>query len=74
MLRAEKEVTGAAWKGALDKVRGVLGPVTSWKLVLSIRHHRERGQEGGGVKRSFGNLAIRKLLVPSEISDPGKWG
>lgn len=32
---------------------------------------QREGKEDGGVKRSFGNLAVRKLLVPTETSSSG---
>lgn len=32
---------------------------------------QREGTEDGGVKRSFGNLAVRKLLVPTETSSSG---
>lgn len=56
------------------------GTVTSWELkgkeragVFSVSDATERGKEDGRVKRSFGNSFIRKLLVPTDRSTPGKW-
>lgn len=74
MLRAEEEVTEVAWKGALAKVRGVPRSCDIPEAGPQRQMPQREGQEDGGVKRSFGNLAIRKLSVPSETRNPGKWG
>lgn len=61
MLRAEKEVTEVAWKGALAKVRGVPRSCDIPEAGPQHQMPQREGQEDGGVKRNFGNLAIRKL-------------
>lgn len=77
MLGAEKEGGG---KGVLAKVGGelrfcdIMGARGKGEAgVFSVSDAIERGKEDGRVKRSFGNPFIRKLLVPTDRSSPGKW-